>query len=135
MEILLSLGPSFAIPSSTIQKIPYFHLIAEIENILKTNPDTTIQDRTRCTITNSILNHIHHNKHSSPNDDNHRFYKNAIRIVKNFLKNNPDIYVLKSDKGNKTVLMPMQDYQTKMLQLLDNEHTYQRVPRDPTSGF
>ncbi|XP_053681982.1 uncharacterized protein LOC128732703 [Sabethes cyaneus] len=135
MEVLLSLGPNFALPSCKIDKIVFFHLIAEIENILKTNTDTAVQDRTRCSITNSVLNHIYHNNHTNQTDHCLQFYNDAVKITKTFLKENPDVLVTKSDKGNKTVLISKDDYQTKMMQLLDSQQTYQKISRDPTSRY
>ncbi|XP_062538225.1 uncharacterized protein LOC134206513 [Armigeres subalbatus] len=46
-----------------------------------------------------------------------------------------DILVIPSDKGNKTVLMFAEDYKQKMLALVNDHQTYERIPRDPTSRF
>lgn len=48
--ILLSLGPKFAVPMNEPKQVPFYHLMAEMEQIIATNSDTTVQDRTRCAV-------------------------------------------------------------------------------------
>ena len=43
-----------------------------------------------------------------------------------------DVVILPADKGNATVLMVMEDYNTKMRGLLETT-TYWRLKKDPTS--
>ncbi|XP_062706267.1 uncharacterized protein LOC134287713 [Aedes albopictus] len=135
-QVLLSLGPKFALPQTKTDPIFFYHMLADVEEILKSNPDTTVQDRTRCAITNSILNYLHHNDNRNRElDPLVKFCSNAERITRRFLSENPTIVVLKSDKGNKTVLMETQDYKTKMLELLQDRSTYEPISRDPTSRY
>ncbi|XP_038117299.1 uncharacterized protein LOC119769342 [Culex quinquefasciatus] len=133
---LLSLGPKFALPITDPQQNPYFHLVADVENILKTNPDNSCQDHNRCAITNMIQNHLHkiHNRPQAK-DALVKFCESAERKTRLFLKQNPNLAVLQSDKGNKTVIMNSEEYKQKMLDLLKDDHTYQPITRDPTSRF
>ena len=49
--------------------------------------------------------------------------------TKKLLKANPSLYVLKSDKGNCTVLMDEHDYKEKIEDLLQDTVTYQKQKR------
>ncbi|XP_044745299.1 uncharacterized protein LOC123307147 [Coccinella septempunctata] len=49
-----------------------------------------------------------------------------------FLKNHSDIYVLNSDKGNKTVILSRVEYDEKLRQLLSDTSTYKLLRSDPT---
>lgn len=116
MEVLLSLGPKFSLPITQQQQIPYYHLLGDVESILRSNPDTTVQDRNRCAIANSILNYIHQTNHpQAKSDPLEKFFSTAERVSKKFLRENPDVLVIPSDKGNKTVLITANDYRQKML--------------------
>ena len=123
--ILLSLGPKFALPYQHTQEIPMFHLIADIEAVIQTNPDETIQNSNRCMIVNNMQNYIHHVQQKAvSNDPLERLCRTTSKATRKFLKENPDIAVLQSDKGNKTVLMNITDYQTRMSTLLNDAKTY-----------
>ncbi|XP_055525302.1 uncharacterized protein LOC129718508 [Wyeomyia smithii] len=133
-EILLSLGQKFALPTN-ITHIPFYHLLADIESILKTNPDVSIQDRTRCAIANSVQNYIHYNKNNTEKGELTKFCEKAIKTTKQFFRENPDVLTIQSDKGNKTVIMLAEDYKQKMLSMLNDNKTYLPIPRDPTSRY
>ena len=134
--VLLSLGPKFALPYKHIQETPIFHLIADIEAVIQTNPNEAIQNSNRCMIVNNMQNYINRIQHHPiPNDPLERFCHSASKITRKFLKENPDVAVLQSDKGNKTVLMTIADYQTRMLALLNDNETYLKIDRDPTLKF
>ena len=134
--VLLSLGPKFALPYNNIQEIPIFHLIADIEAVIQTNPNEAIQNSNRCMIVNNMQNYIHRKKqHPASNDPLERFFNSACKVTRKFLRENPDVAVLQSDKGNKTVLMTTADYQTRMLSLLNDTKTYLKIDRDPTLKF
>ncbi|XP_062714162.1 uncharacterized protein LOC134290945 [Aedes albopictus] len=102
-EILLSLGPKFALPMTKLQQVPFYHLMADAENN-QFEPIT-------------------------------KFCNKAEETTRRFLKDNPNILVLKSDKGNKTVLMEASEYRQKMLELLEDRNTYNPINADPTSRF
>ncbi|XP_062704355.1 uncharacterized protein LOC134286712 [Aedes albopictus] len=135
-EILLSLGPKFALPMTELQQVPFYHLMADAEQVLRTNPNTVIQDQTWCAVGNVITNYIHRMRNRNNQfEPITKFCNKAEEITRRFLKDNPNILVLKSDKGNKTVLMEASEYQQKMLELLENRNTYSPINVDPTSRF
>ncbi|XP_065083289.1 uncharacterized protein LOC135705469 [Ochlerotatus camptorhynchus] len=112
METLLSLGPQFALPVTSVHQAPIYHLLADVECILKTNSDTEIG------IANLITNYIHHIKHGQTHADPlDKFLNHAERVTKNFVKANSDVLIVPSDKGNKTVLIQADDYRRKMLDM------------------
>lgn len=135
VEVLLSLGPKFALPHNNLAEAPIYHLIADTETVIKSNKDLEVQGRARCMVANNIQNYIHTMKNNPQKTPQQTFFKEAEIKTKLFLKQHPELLVLKADKGNRTVILPREEYIAKMKQLLDNPHTYKRVPRDPTSGF
>lgn len=133
-EIIYSLGPKFAMPITDINNVPFYHIISDVENIIKYNTNTKTREQTRCSIANIIQNYIHGFDNFSTNNDPLKiFCKRAASITKTFLSTNEDIIVLKADKGNKTVVMYKEDYKNKMQILLDDPKTYNTILRDPTS--
>ncbi|XP_053687283.1 uncharacterized protein LOC128736816 [Sabethes cyaneus] len=134
-KILLSLGPKFTLPHITISQLPIYHLIADVESIIRSNPDKTTQNQTRCLVANTIQNHIHDMKSRRQNDLLTRFCTTAVKTTRNFIKENPTIRVMPADKGNRTVIMDIDDYKTKMNELLLDTNTYKQITRDPTSRY
>lgn len=149
--ILLSLGPKFALPPHTIEQIPFFHLLADVENILHTKdipiqmitrrkvPDPAIiavQNANRCKITNNIHNYLHQFLNNpQPPTPLAQFLKTSAKATREFLRTQKELVVLKADKGNKTVIMNGNDYKSKMLALLSDTKTYATTNRDPTSSI
>jgi hypothetical protein len=52
--------------------------------------------------------------------------------TKEFLKENSDIYIVNSDKCNKTVAISKENYDQKLDNLLSDESTYQVLKKDQT---
>ncbi|XP_072380742.1 uncharacterized protein [Diabrotica undecimpunctata] len=78
---------------------------------------------------NIILNYFKQPKPShSPADQ--AFKETAI-----FLKTHPELVVLTSDKGNATVIMYNEEYLTLSSRLLEDDHYYKPLSRDPTPTF
>ena len=51
------------------------------------------------------------------------------------LARDKDITILPADKGRCTVVLNTTDYDTKILNLLDDTKTYEKLKRDPTSSY
>ena len=94
VSLLLSLGPSYSLPYTSVKKLPIYHLLADVEIILQSNPDKSAQNRTRCLITNTIQNHLHTMQHGTNDDQLTRFCKTAVQSVQRFLKENPNLRVM-----------------------------------------
>lgn len=58
-EILLSLGPKFSLPYSSLHQVPFYHVIADLENIINTSPDSAVRNRNRSSAVNIMQNFIH----------------------------------------------------------------------------
>ncbi|XP_062533790.1 uncharacterized protein LOC134202820 [Armigeres subalbatus] len=133
MEILISMGPKFALPVQHIHPNTIYHFIADIESILRTCPDKEIQDRNRCLIGTRIQNYLSRPQPETANTLT-RFYENASLVTKKFLAENPELCIVESDKGKRMVIMRLADYDTKMSELL-NDSTYKELMRDPTTSI
>lgn len=122
----------FAVQPENIAKVPYFHLIADIEDILDTNKDRSIRDSTRASVVNIIQNHVYRKRNGDTTNLKDRFVLNALKSTNRFLKQHAELCILQSDKGNRTVVMLRTEYDKRMRGLLDDVSTYERIPRDPT---
>lgn len=129
-ERILSLGPNFALP-----KIPgkdqLFRLIADVDYISKQDfvGDDSNVIRARCA--NAIHNYVNYHQHVVDSDS--RKLLRLVNDTKVFLDNNGEIIITKADKGNVTVAMSADEYETKMNQLLDDNDTYEVITRNPTN--
>ena len=56
-------------------------------------------------------------------------------ITKSFLKNNPNIFFTKADKGNVTVCLNKSDCNNKMLELLSDNNTYEKINKNPLNSL
>ncbi|XP_033226217.1 uncharacterized protein LOC117178827 [Belonocnema kinseyi] len=55
-----------------------------------------------------------------------------IGVTKRFLVNNPELMVLQADKGNRTIILHLAEYYEKMINLLSDTNTYEKLESDPT---
>ncbi|XP_055604423.1 uncharacterized protein LOC129752680 [Uranotaenia lowii] len=114
----------------------FYHILADIEGILETTKEELIQNTNRSKAVNIIQNHMNSLEHQIQNTDpNTKLCMNAKKITTAFLKQHPEICVLASDKGNRTVIMNTEDYKRKMTHLVNDSRTYRKTKRDPTSGY
>lgn len=130
VQEILSLGPNFAIPTTKNKEVPINDIISSIEsNIQELN--TTEKDEIRIEISNTLTNFQKKQKNKKI-PGKQKTFQNKINQTKKFIKNNPQIVILKPDKSNKTVIMNEQQYDEKMNNLLNDKTTYQLVNNDPT---
>ena len=116
---MLTLGPKHALcaPRNIITS-PKF--IASIESGLMKINDNDIQTTTRIRMVNKIINCT--TNLTKPN--NMLLSKSEIIETKKFFKENNNLLVLKSDKGNTTVLVNKDFYISEVMKLLNDETTY-----------
>lgn len=128
---VLSMGPNFSNKPHN-KNNQYIHdIIAETEiTIEKLNNET--KNNIRHKISNAILKHKHKHKVNIQNQAEKDLEKH-ITETKKFLKQHPEIYVLKADKTQKTVLMEASEYETKMNNIIQDETTYKKIEKDPTA--
>ncbi|XP_055527416.1 uncharacterized protein LOC129720029 [Wyeomyia smithii] len=134
MATLLSLGPKFSFPINDIKQIPLYHLIANLESILRTSNEKTAQDRNRSLVVNKIQNFLSRSKCQHNKNPLSQFCCRAAKTTKEFLRKNPEVCVLESDKGKRMVVMYTKEYDQKMEALLDSP-TYTTTKKDPTAAF
>ncbi|XP_062710777.1 uncharacterized protein LOC134288874 [Aedes albopictus] len=96
--------------------------------------DIAVREQTRCQIINKTQNFVNKNRPLGT-DPLEKFCRTASNITKKFIKSNPNILITEADKGNRTVIMHLDDYDSKMAQLIGDTSTYQQVNSDPTSRY
>ena len=121
----ISLGPKFSIPTTT-RHFPIIHTLAEIEKITR-DLDTKEKNVIIARTTNVITNYLH-----SPGNHNNSL-NNLYNKSKRFLSQNPDLLVLRADKGAVTVLISKEHYHNLALDILNDDEAYLTLNRDPTS--
>lgn len=130
VERILALGPNFALP-----KIPgkdqLFRLIADVDYIAKQDFVGEGSNVIRARCANAIHNYV--NYHQRGVDSDSRKLLRLVNDTKLFLDNKCDIIITKADKGNVTVAMMTDEYETKMNQLLDDNNTYEVITKNPTN--
>lgn len=126
MTILLGLGPKFALPTL---ELPALDLIADIEYIISRHAAEPIKKVMRSHLTHVITNW---SKRTKKLDRIQRFLIKAARITAKFLRDNRDIFVSNSDKGNVTIIARRSDYDSKMGELVSNQDNFEELSKDPT---
>lgn len=132
---VLALGDKFSLPVNNEKQLPLTEYISSIEAAIKNKP-VEIKENIRSDVVNVITNHKIKTRHKKTKHT--LFQKNIqkkINKTKQFIKDNPQITVLKPDKSNKTVIMNTDDYETKIGLLLNDPDTYKKLKYDPTKSY
>jgi hypothetical protein len=128
VQTLLQLGENFSLPLLDKRRA-ILSCIKNLENNLaKIDPKLHLDTRNfTIPVINNLLSLPQQN-----NEVNNRL-KFLLKATNNFIQSNPDIIFTKADKGNITVALNGTVYKEKMLQLLQDQNTYSKVKKDPTS--
>uniref|UniRef100_A0A1B0CFR0 Reverse transcriptase domain-containing protein n=1 Tax=Lutzomyia longipalpis TaxID=7200 RepID=A0A1B0CFR0_LUTLO len=127
---LLALGPKFVLPT---RKIPILHAIADVESVVREVPDEAEADSLRARLVNILQNGVTHPRNLSPQEKIITSWRNE---TKTFMDEKKDkVIVTSADKGNVTDVMNKDEYEGKMQQLVGDETTYKKIPRDLTNRF
>lgn len=126
VNYVLSLGPNFGIPYK-YKQLPIIKTLSAVENALYNNP---VADEIRARVIN-VTRNFRNNYRRAANSD--KFLLMMVNKTKNFLKENEQIVVIKSDKCKKTVIMNRVDYQRSMDTLLNDTNTYKKTKINPTT--
>ena len=124
---LLSLGKKFALPVNKQNWSPV-HIIADIEQAIQTTPDERKKEDLRSKLSNRVAIF----KNRLTNTPREKFILGIYNKTQKFLRQNKNIIVTTSDKGNKTVVMYKDDYNNKMKELVQDRMTYKTIREDPT---
>lgn len=121
----LALGPKFSV-SPTKKDFSLVGLLADIDCITKkanTNDRNLLIAQATNIVTNFINKDVHLNNHFN------QTYKKTAK----FLKEHPELMVTRADKGNVTVLLTPEQYNTSVEEILSDTNYYSPLQRDPTS--
>lgn len=124
VELVLSLGPKFNL-HTTVKDINLEILLAHVEQLVSKIQESK-RNLVRSKITSIITSHIHRFK------DVRNLETKLINEVKQFLRENDELLVLKSDKGGVTVVMDKAKYNEGIEVLLNNNNSFRKLNRDPT---
>ena len=119
MKCILGYGLSFSLPSTGNSIIKFLTDFSFFENNMQENLSTL-----KGYILNSAISS--YNKFCLP--------KSFMTALKQ-LKSNKELVVTKADKGNKVVIMNVNDYKTKLNILLSDYDTYEPCVRDPLKSW
>ncbi|XP_071579989.1 uncharacterized protein [Temnothorax nylanderi] len=128
---ILSLGDNFGIPVTNRDKkdrlLTTIDTIKNFETSSYKMPPAAI-NTIRSSIANSLKLFLNKNIHVEYID---RYILREFSNCQRFLRNNPDIFVTKADKGQITVIMDRTDYNDRMIDLLNDESTYNKLKNNP----
>ena len=131
---ILNYSPNSAIHDP--KQFPVVDIIKCLEYAISCSDLGDVANITRAKCTNILMNFKHgfsnNCRRFAGTPGSIRIY-NAFRFTKAFLRNNPDLVVTRSDKGNKTVVMTKNDYNTKLRTIIDDELVYRPTKRNITT--
>lgn len=119
---VLSLGNRFA-PRSHVEGKSIVDVVARVISSSDHLPAPT-RTEVRNKSSNILTNHLKVPKTKSIEEI---FMEKDLEESKNFLEENPDLFVGTADKGSVTVIAHRDDYVQKMTQQFDDPHTYEKV--------
>lgn len=120
---LMGLGQCFAIPIKR-EEAPIMDLLAETDDIINQSSSDN-KTHVRTLITNDYVQYL---RQETTFNKNEKYIRHLHKKTNEFLRENHDIYVVNSDKGQKTVIMTKDMYETKMLEHLNDKNTYVPIP-------
>ncbi|XP_055527274.1 uncharacterized protein LOC129719884 [Wyeomyia smithii] len=126
LERTLMLGPNYNVPNRG--KFPYIETLSEIEKVIKYQKNV---EEIRADVTNAMSNFLNFN--NQPRHHQQDWIAKDVGRSRKFLKENPDLLIIKADKGNKTVVLSSKEYEEKMEEMLRDDKPYEKIPYDPTA--
>ena len=123
----LRLGQDFSNASFQNKKTQIFELVKDFENHSYKIPYDVV-DEIRHIVINQSRSFLSNRQKTSPFDN---FIYNNILETKSFLKNNPDIFVSRADKGNVSVVASKKEYINSMKKIFENINTYLQLDSNP----
>jgi hypothetical protein len=118
---ILSLSPQFNLPKATNRNNHVF--AAQIESTIL-SLDEHLREQARNKILSNPL----------PKPGTHKNLPTDYNKIIKALRTDDEICVVQADKGNVTVILNAEDYQSKMRDILSDDQTYKEVDVDPTSN-
>ncbi|XP_046435958.1 uncharacterized protein LOC124187815 [Neodiprion fabricii] len=140
VQKILDLDFNYGLPTTNINQ-PVVTIIKDLEGCIDKVKDdklsneglTEVRNNLRARGVNIVTNHIKYQRRSNSNHKkNFNLVKN-IKVTRNFFKQHEYLLVMRSDKGNSTVVMYKEEYLTEMNKLVGDRKTYEKIKGDPTS--
>ncbi|XP_044760195.1 uncharacterized protein LOC123317654 [Coccinella septempunctata] len=103
-------------------------LLADSEYLVRLAPQES-QDLLRAKSTNTITNFVH------PAWKKNNPQYGLFCKTKRFLRDNDDIVITMADKGNVTMAITKQQYEEKLLNIIEDTNVYKKLNSDPTSKY
>lgn len=128
---ILCAGPKLSVPVN-LKQIPIPTIIKDLEYCIS---NVTINEgeknELRAKTTNALTNYYNRMKNSNQHSE---ITMDFIK-TKQFLHENQNLIISRSDKGNSTVIMDRDEYLAGMNLLLQDNETYKKLKSDPTNKF
>ncbi|XP_057338454.1 uncharacterized protein LOC130676318 [Microplitis mediator] len=105
-----------------------------VNNLPSLAEEEDLVENERNTLRSKIVNIIN-NFYKKPEQKRLDQFNRDVQKTNKFLKQNKDIIVTKSDKGNSTIIMTREEYVQVMTSMLQDTTTYKKIHKDPTSKF
>ncbi|XP_044756951.1 uncharacterized protein LOC123315353 [Coccinella septempunctata] len=124
----LALGPKFSI-DIPMKHISLQRLLSDVEYTININDSLTEEgkDVKRSLAANIVTNYM------KPNKQVKNIFQREFFHCKRYLREHSELLVLKSDKGNVTVVMDRSQYMELSNNILLDHKYYEILPRDPTT--
>jgi hypothetical protein len=136
MQVLLSYGEKFSVYEG-IEKINYYHLIADVENVIsRTIEDESLKNVARTDVAGIIKSYVSHGGAvQTPADKLFRDVTvKSMKFIKEYHQdeNVKEIFIARSDKCNQIVVLYKEDYLCGMRKLIDDPTSYRVTDRNMT---
>lgn len=128
VKTILGLGPRLGIPA-TINKKTAFDMIADVEHLLEHIDADRDKDMIRSTLVNGL-----EKQNSRLKSIEERMIDDGVNAAESFIKQHPELLILKADKGNSTFIVDKEEHYNKARQMIADTSTYERI-RDPTNRY
>ncbi|KAJ8678742.1 hypothetical protein QAD02_014529 [Eretmocerus hayati] len=111
------------------------NILKNVENTINpfsSDQEREFDEREMNIIRNKILNNINrYDPRKTHITDHERELELNLRYTSKFMKENDEILITKSDKGNKCVLIYKDSYIGKMKEILSDDDQYEKLQRNP----
>lgn len=130
VQNILKLGNKFCPPIGK-NHLPINNIICDVEAAFFQITDEDIKIEARNNLVNILTNYTKSKNSGSLSQNDLKTNRQLIETHK-FLKSNPELLVMRADKGNITVIMEKKDYISKMNCLLQDQTTYTNIKKPTT---
>lgn len=128
VKMLLSLGPKMSI-NYKYNEVPWIDFLADVENFISRNVAPEERDQARA---ESVYLMSRFGKKTRHVEAAQKHIQEAVIKTIWFMKEHKELCFMTSDKGNNTVVMKRDDYESKVMNMLLDNRTYEPEGKDRT---